>query len=1101
MSTVTRNRIRVGAWILTAAICLPVPAAIHAAGAELDPASRNLAARIHAETGIRGGLVVHLGCGDGRLTAALRAGDRFTVHGLDADAALVEAARNHIEELGLYGPVSVDHLAGPALPYVDNLVNLVVAERLGPISLQEIDRVLAPRGVAYVREGGAWSKIVKPRPANIDEWSHFLHDAGNNAVARDELVGPPRALQWMAPPLWLRSHETPSGIEGLVSSGGRLFYFFDEGPIGITDQRLPERWSLIARDAFNGKRLWKRPVEPWGWPEWAADRFAGVDWTTIRGARTVVPDENQRRLVAQGDRLYATLGYQSPLAILDAATGELLATVDQTEPVAEILAADGIVLVHSREPLSEPARRRGSKQPRLSTLFAVEGDSAKVLWKKEAKPINPLFLAIDGGRVVYPSGSTLTCLELADGEPIWEAEAPKGRAKTLVAHDGVVLVYAQNTIEARDGATGDLLWRRDKVPPSSGGEGPDLFVAGGVVWRGMVAVDGDLEPIAKSEDAMAVGFDLRTGQERKRIVVRRLRSPEHHHRCYRNKATERYIISGMEGAEFMDLEGNDHGQNNWLRGACKHGIMPCNGLLYVPADQCFCQPGAKLLGFAAVASQAEADRRQAGADEIARLERGRAYDSPVRPEAVAVHPSDDWPTYRHDPARHGTTPCVVPPRVRLAWQSNLGGRLTAPVAAAGRVFVASCDAHTLYALDAASGRIAWKYVAGGRIDSPPTIQDQRVLFGSADGKVYCLRADDGALAWRFLAAPTDRRLMCFDQIESVWPVHGSVLVRDAVAYATAGRSTYLDGGIRIYGLDPRTGEVVHQTTLKGPFADVDGNRDLAFYVPGANGDVLVAEGDSLYMRQKKLTPDLREVEVPVVSNKGEADVGRHVFSTAGLLDGSWYNRTFWMYSKRWPGFQLANQAPKSGQLLVVDEASTYAVKVFYRRNVHSPMFFPGKEGYLLFADHNGNEPQIVGEEGARKPVAWLPQSHIPREGNPGLDSPAFGLDKMIGYTRAEPPLWAAWVPIRVRAMVKAGEVLFVAGPPDAIDLDDPYASLEGRRGARLAAFSARDGSQLAECGLKSPPVFDGLIAARGRLYVSLENGTVACLAPEARAGR
>jgi len=321
MSTVTRNRIRVGAWILTAAICLPVPAAIHAAGAELDPASRNLAARIHAETGIRGGLVVHLGCGDGRLTAALRAGDRFTVHGLDADAALVEAARNHIEELGLYGPVSVDHLAGPALPYVDNLVNLVVAERLGPISLQEIDRVLAPRGVAYVREGGAWSKIVKPRPANIDEWSHFLHDAGNNAVARDELVGPPRALQWMAPPLWLRSHETPSGIEGLVSSGGRLFYFFDEGPIGITDQRLPERWSLIARDAFNGKRLWKRPVEPWGWPEWAADRFAGVDWTTIRGARTVVPDENQRRLVAQGDRLYATLGYQSPLAILDAATG------------------------------------------------------------------------------------------------------------------------------------------------------------------------------------------------------------------------------------------------------------------------------------------------------------------------------------------------------------------------------------------------------------------------------------------------------------------------------------------------------------------------------------------------------------------------------------------------------------------------------------------------------------------------------------------------------------------------------------------------------------------------------------------------------------
>ena len=31
-------------------------------------------------------------------------------------------------------------------------------------------------------------------------------------------------------------------------------------------------------------------------------------------------------------------------------------------------------------------------------------------------------------------------------------------------------------------------------------------------------------------------------------------------------------------------------------------MMPCNGLLYVPSDQCFCQPGAKLLGYSAVAA-------------------------------------------------------------------------------------------------------------------------------------------------------------------------------------------------------------------------------------------------------------------------------------------------------------------------------------------------------------------------------------------------------------------------------------------------------------------------------------------------------------------
>ena len=136
---------------------------------------------------------------------------------------------------------------------------------------------------------------------------------------------------------------------------------------------------------------------------------------------------------------------------------------------------------------------------------------------------------------------------------------------------------------------------------------------------------------------------------------------------------------------------------------------------------------------------------------------------------------------------------------------------------------------------------------------------------------------------------------------------------------------------------------------------------LAFFILGANSDVLVGEGDYIYMRQKKMTPDLKEVEVDVLSSKGAQDVGLHIFSTSGLLDDSLYNRAFWMYSKRWPGFQLANQAPKTGQLLVFDDLKTYAVRVFYRRNVHSPMFFPAHEGYLVFADANSNEPQIVGE--------------------------------------------------------------------------------------------------------------------------------------------
>ncbi|NQT00388.1 MAG: class I SAM-dependent methyltransferase, partial [Planctomycetes bacterium] len=187
-------------------------------------------------TGVQGGIVVHLGCGDGKLTAALRISDSFTVHGLEADPVRVLQARSYIKEKGIYGAVSVERYSGSVLPYTDNLINLIVVQDAGDVTRDEVMRVLAPGGVACAWRRGGWKKIVKSWPDNIDQWTHFLHDASNNAVADDSVVGPPRSLQWIAPPLWLRSHETPSGIQSPVTAAGRLFYFFDEGLIGITDE-------------------------------------------------------------------------------------------------------------------------------------------------------------------------------------------------------------------------------------------------------------------------------------------------------------------------------------------------------------------------------------------------------------------------------------------------------------------------------------------------------------------------------------------------------------------------------------------------------------------------------------------------------------------------------------------------------------------------------------------------------------------------------------------------------------------------------------------------------------------------------------------------
>ena len=211
-------------------------------------------------TGIQGGLVVHLGCGDGKLTAGLRINDSYRVHGLDRKDQNVQRARETIRSLGVYGEVSADRWMGEALPYTDGIVNLIVSEDLGDLSMDEVLRVLCPEGVAYIKENGKWVKTVKPRPRAIDDWTHYLYDASNNAVAHDTVVGPPRHLQWIGSPRWARHHDRMASLNALVSAGGRLFYLFDEGsPAAIL---LPQKRVLRRRVQSSSHHCGTTPASP-----------------------------------------------------------------------------------------------------------------------------------------------------------------------------------------------------------------------------------------------------------------------------------------------------------------------------------------------------------------------------------------------------------------------------------------------------------------------------------------------------------------------------------------------------------------------------------------------------------------------------------------------------------------------------------------------------------------------------------------------------------------------------------------------------------------------------------------------------------------------
>ena len=164
---------------------------------------------------------------------------------------------------------------------------------------------------------------------------------------------------------------------------------------------------------------------------------------------------------------------------------------------------------------------------------------------------------------------------------------------------------------------------------------------------------------------------------------------------------------------------------------------------------------------------------------------------------------------------------------------------------------------------------------------------------------------------------------------------------------------------------------------------------------------------------------------------GDKQMGLRLCATGGFLDDTWFNRTYWMYAAVWPGFYIAHLGAKSGQLLAVDRTTTYGVQAYPSRTIHSPTFKPNTTGYLLFADDNANDPV--------------------------LDDRTRNRDKGMGFARNSPPKWFAWVPVRIRAMVAAGETLFAAGPPDVVPPDDPYGAFEGRMGAKLLAFATADG--------------------------------------------
>ncbi len=1146
-----RRGVRLGrtwsAGLVAAALAAALTAVtLGRAAASDSSAVAEAARRVVQSSGLSGGLVVHLGCTDGRLTAALRVGPSYVVQGLAATDRQLATARRYVQSVGLYGPVSVRRLQGRRLPYVDNLVNLLVITADGwKVDDPEVARVLAPGGVAVSLDAqfSPVRRYRKPRPDRLDEWTHYLHGPDNNPVSTDQVVGPLEHFQWIAPPRFSRSHDHLASVSMVVSSGGRVFYVADFGSIAFA--AASPRWRLVARDAFSGVLLWEREIPRWEYH--------------LRDFRSG-PADLARRLVAVGDRLYVTLGLDAPVSQLDAATGKTLQTYEGTEGTQEILYVDGTLYLvagrrqtdwdaqRAREIVSQPGYRppfqRYTPPVYDKRLVVVDAQSGRTRWTKhdaDTKTILPTTLAVSDGRLYFQNADAVVCLDAATGQVVWRVPRPVQRIRlawstpTLVVQDGVVLSADRNAVDKRgellwipsggyhqyirdpnvegqllalDAETGQRLW---SCSVHEGFNAPvDVLVIDGLVWTGRIAEGRD--------PGFTEARDLHTGE------VRRRRPPDQqfmkgggHARCHRTYATTRYILMDRRGVEFVDVQNGGVVANRWVRGICQYGFTPANGLLYIPPHSCACSVSDLLkCGFLAFAPGRDADRpgqrrsastptgsRSTGgpaasntaakkkgkpqtihevpvAELASRLQRGPAFGeaalgtSPQR----SANPTADWPTYRHDARRSGATSVRVPlHRLQPAWKTKLGRSLTAPVVADGVLLVADKNTHTVWALDAATGKRLWSFTAGARVDSPPTVADGRVVFGSADGCVYCLRLSDGQLVWRFQAAPADRQIVSYDQLESVWPVPGNVLVVDGAAYFVAGRTSYAEGGLLLYKLDVATGQVLRCQRLEVPKAVRDRGVVSGGYLP----DVLSSDGRSLFLRQARFDLEL---------NRQPDDVP-HLWSSVGFLDASWWHRTYWQFGTRmlsgWGGWPKVGLRVPAGRLLVTDG----------RR-----IFGYGRNQYDIPGGHVGVDGETAWGPVGRGLSRW---TYYRLFGRP-LQTRT---DRQARRSAQPPSTWSGWtrrVPVLVLGMALADDTLLLAGPDDPVrqvphdpsEVDPLAEAFESQRGGHLLAVSADDGKTQLELPLESPPVFDGLAVAHGRVYLSTKAGDVVCLAGQSQ---
>jgi len=169
-----------------------------------------------------------------------------------------------------------------------------------------------------------------------------------------------------------------------------------------------------------------------------------------------------KRLVAVGDIVYVTLDFHAPVTALDAATGEIIETYEDTEHVDEIICRDGYLILSIYHKAQAPSS--GNRAAVRKSVCVVDTDSGKVLWKHgdypglrsradAGEPFSRLELIAGERHAFLVDSEFLIALDLKTGHEVWRKTRPPASEFVvdrygvrmsdqcvLVHQDGVVLL-------------------------------------------------------------------------------------------------------------------------------------------------------------------------------------------------------------------------------------------------------------------------------------------------------------------------------------------------------------------------------------------------------------------------------------------------------------------------------------------------------------------------------------------------------------------------------------------------------------------------------------------------------------------------------------